>query len=81
MRRTTVSHDVAISALRSKRLAPAGSQLVLVEWTIPGGSSADPEWMAPLHIHHDEDERGTYSKVGCGSGLGRTTTTFRPAAR
>src|SRR5882757_2281760 len=58
MRRTTVSHDspVAISALHSQRLAPAGSQLVLVEWTIPGGASADPEWMAPLHIHHDDDE-------------------------
>lgn len=33
-------------------LKPAGSKLVIAEWTAPGtplGSS--PEWIAPLHLH------------------------------
>jgi quercetin dioxygenase-like cupin family protein len=47
---------VAVAALREQRLAPNGSKLVLVEWTIPGASSDSPEWVAPVHIHHDEDE-------------------------
>lgn len=41
-----------------EKLAPAGSGLVLAEWTAgPGtGSVGDPPYQAPLHIHHDEDE-------------------------
>lgn len=47
---------VAISSLWGRKLAPEGSKLVLTEWTIEGGSTTDPQWMAPLHIHHDDDE-------------------------
>jgi mannose-6-phosphate isomerase-like protein (cupin superfamily) len=49
-------NPVAVSALLGQRLAPDGSKLVLVEWTIPGGSPDDPIWMAPLHVHDDDDE-------------------------
>jgi mannose-6-phosphate isomerase-like protein (cupin superfamily) len=50
------SNSVAVTSLQNQRLAPDGSKLVLVEWTIPGASSDVPEWMAPLHIHNDDDE-------------------------
>lgn len=50
------STPVAVASLHGKRLAPDGSKLVLVEWTVQGSSSGDPEWMAPLHIHNDDDE-------------------------
>lgn len=48
--------DVASNSLRQGRLAPDGSKLVLVEWTIEGSTSTEPQWMAPLHVHHDDDE-------------------------
>lgn len=47
---------LALATLRGQRLAPEGSKLVLVEWTTPGTTSDDPAWMAPLHVHHDDDE-------------------------
>jgi mannose-6-phosphate isomerase-like protein (cupin superfamily) len=59
-RRHLMSDDphtpVAAASLHGQKLAPDGSKLVLVEWTIRGGSAEDPEWMAPLHIHHNDDE-------------------------
>ncbi|HVX42479.1 MAG TPA: cupin domain-containing protein [Mycobacteriales bacterium] len=47
---------VAVASLIGNKLAPDGSKLVLAEWTIPGRSAGEPEWMAPLHVHHDDDE-------------------------
>lgn len=47
---------VAIASLSGRKLAPEGSRLVLTEWTIEGESETDPQWMAPLHLHHDDDE-------------------------
>jgi mannose-6-phosphate isomerase-like protein (cupin superfamily) len=31
------------------------SELALVEWGHPGGPEP-PHWIAPLHVHHDDDE-------------------------
>lgn len=47
---------VALPSLKDGKLAPDGSKLVLAEWTMPGRSPGEPEWMAPLHLHHDDDE-------------------------
>lgn len=47
---------VAIASLSGRKLAPEGSRLVLTEWTIEGESETDPQWMAPLHLHHEDDE-------------------------
>lgn len=49
---------VAHASLHGKKLSPEGSNLVLVEWTVEGGAADpdDPQWMAPLHIHNDDDE-------------------------
>jgi hypothetical protein len=30
--------------------------LVLVEWRDPGGGADPPRYVAPLHIHHEDDE-------------------------
>ena len=30
--------------------------LVIVEWTDPGGGSDPPAYIAPLHVHHADDE-------------------------
>jgi mannose-6-phosphate isomerase-like protein (cupin superfamily) len=37
-------------------LAPAGADLVLAEWRDPGGGGDPPRYIAPLHIHHRDDE-------------------------
>jgi mannose-6-phosphate isomerase-like protein (cupin superfamily) len=47
---------VALPSPQGWKLAPDGSKLVLVEWTVPGSTSENPEWMAPTHMHHDDDE-------------------------
>jgi uncharacterized cupin superfamily protein len=33
-----------------------GRDLVVVEWTAEASPSGDPEPIAPLHVHHDDDE-------------------------
>jgi uncharacterized cupin superfamily protein len=32
------------------------ASLVIVEWTDPGGGSDPPRYVAPLHIHNEDDE-------------------------
>jgi uncharacterized cupin superfamily protein len=34
----------------------AGDSLVLAEWRDPGGAPDPPRYIAPLHIHHSDDE-------------------------
>lgn len=48
--------DVVSSPLCERKLAPAGSQLVLAEWTAAASSAGEPEYQAPLHVHHEDDE-------------------------
>jgi Cupin domain len=42
--------------LAGNELAPAGSDLVLVEWRAQPGGSDPPLYIAPLHVHHADDE-------------------------
>jgi mannose-6-phosphate isomerase-like protein (cupin superfamily) len=38
-------------------LSPEGADLVIAEWTAPGCPPDEtPELIAPLHIHHNDDE-------------------------
>ena len=48
--------DVLASPLARATLAPAGAELVLVEWVDPGGDPDQPMPLAPLHVHHHDDE-------------------------
>lgn len=44
--------------LAGQALAPSGSNLVLAEWTASGTSPdmTEPQLIAPLHLHHYDDE-------------------------
>ncbi|MDQ6771517.1 MAG: cupin domain-containing protein [Candidatus Dormibacteraeota bacterium] len=44
----------AVQSLASSELRAPG--LVLVEWLDPGGGFDPPRYIAPLHIHHGDDE-------------------------
>jgi mannose-6-phosphate isomerase-like protein (cupin superfamily) len=37
-------------------IAPPGSNLVLAEWADPGDGADPPRYIAPLHVHHRDDE-------------------------
>jgi mannose-6-phosphate isomerase-like protein (cupin superfamily) len=47
--------EIALPRLAGNALAPAGSQLVLAEWTAQGSTGDEPMYQAPLH-EHAEDE-------------------------
>lgn len=49
--------DVLGSPLKAGTLAPAGSKIVLAEWQAAGAADGEPpQYQAPLHVHHDDDE-------------------------
>lgn len=49
--------DVLGSPLTAGKLAPAGSQLVLAQWEAPPAVAGQPpQYQAPLHVHHHDDE-------------------------
>ena len=55
------AHDGAseafAAALAGNRIAAPGAELVLVEWSDPGGEiGAGPRYIAPLHVHREDDE-------------------------
>jgi mannose-6-phosphate isomerase-like protein (cupin superfamily) len=48
--------DRLAEQLAGRLLAPAGAEFVLGEWQDPGGGHDPPLYIAPLHIHHRDDE-------------------------
>jgi mannose-6-phosphate isomerase-like protein (cupin superfamily) len=48
--------DLFAAPLTGGLLAPAGSSIVLAEWGDPGGITETPRYIAPLHVHHEDDE-------------------------
>jgi uncharacterized cupin superfamily protein len=42
--------------LHESELASAAASLVVAEWTDPGGDPQAPRYVAPLHVHHEDDE-------------------------
>lgn len=62
MGRADPPHDALLararvaSPLRDVDLHAAGAELVLVEWSDAGGGDDPPRWLAPLHLHHADDE-------------------------
>ena len=50
-------HDARVAVrLSAGVLAPPGADLVLAEWADPGGATDPPRYIAPLHVHHRDDE-------------------------
>ncbi|HEY7967617.1 MAG TPA: cupin domain-containing protein [Solirubrobacteraceae bacterium] len=43
-------------ALAGRTLSADGGSLVLAEWRDGGGGSQPPLYIAPLHVHHADDE-------------------------
>jgi mannose-6-phosphate isomerase-like protein (cupin superfamily) len=44
------------ASLAGNVLAADGAALVLAEWHDPGGATDPPRYIAPLHVHHSDDE-------------------------
>ena len=42
--------------LTGGRIGSPSASFVVVEWTDPGGGGDPPRYIAPLHVHHDDDE-------------------------
>jgi mannose-6-phosphate isomerase-like protein (cupin superfamily) len=42
--------------LEGGRIGSPSASFVVVEWSDPGGGGDPPRYIAPLHIHHDDDE-------------------------
>ena len=42
--------------LAGEGIGDSAASIVVVEWTDPGGGSDPPRYIAPLHVHHDDDE-------------------------
>ncbi len=49
-----MSSSYLVSPLAGGQIGGAGDDFVIVEWSDPG--DARWEWIAPLHIHHADDE-------------------------
>ena len=47
--------DIAAPRLAGTALAPAGSQLVLAEWTAPGSPGDEHLYQAPWHKHREDE--------------------------
>lgn len=50
-----MSLDVLATSMAGTVLAPAGSGLVLAEWTAEPGTGPQPLYQAPLHRHEDDE--------------------------
>jgi mannose-6-phosphate isomerase-like protein (cupin superfamily) len=48
------SDELLVSPLAGSQLGGAANDFVVVEWSDPG--DGDWEWIAPLHVHHADDE-------------------------
>jgi mannose-6-phosphate isomerase-like protein (cupin superfamily) len=45
-----------VPPLAGQILSSAGGDFVVAEWQDAGGVSATPRWIAPLHLHRNDDE-------------------------
>jgi mannose-6-phosphate isomerase-like protein (cupin superfamily) len=48
--------ELFAARLAGSLIASSAASLVLAEWADPGGGHDPPRFIAPLHVHHDDDE-------------------------
>jgi oxalate decarboxylase/phosphoglucose isomerase-like protein (cupin superfamily) len=48
--------DLFAAPLAGRTISHDGASLVLAEWRDPGGAADPPRHIAPLHVHHLDDE-------------------------
>jgi uncharacterized RmlC-like cupin family protein len=51
----SVPEEFVVDQLAGQALAPAGSGLVLAQWTAKGSSGPQPQYQAPLHRHREDE--------------------------
>jgi mannose-6-phosphate isomerase-like protein (cupin superfamily) len=49
-------HDLYAPRLAGGTIGSADTSIVVAEWADPGGGHQPPCYIAPLHIHHEDDE-------------------------
>jgi len=51
-----MSSPTIASLLAGHTIGSAENSFVLAEWSDPGAPPGPPRWIAPLHLHHHDDE-------------------------
>jgi mannose-6-phosphate isomerase-like protein (cupin superfamily) len=51
MREPTLAQPLA-----GQTIGSAGNSFIIAEWKDPGAPPGPPRWIAPLHLHHNDDE-------------------------
>jgi mannose-6-phosphate isomerase-like protein (cupin superfamily) len=51
-----MSDPIIAPPLAGNVLGSTGDSFVIAEWKDAGGPPGPPRWIAPLHIHHNDDE-------------------------
>ena len=51
-----MSSSLVAPALAGSVIGSAGNNFVLAEWKDAGGPPGPPRWIAPLHLHRNDDE-------------------------
>src|SRR5665213_1484124 len=54
--------ELFAAQLAGRQIRSDRASLVVVEWRDPGGGGDPPPYIAPLHIHHEDDGRGMSSR-------------------
>lgn len=47
---------IIASPLAGRTIGSVGQNFVIAEWRDAGNPNGPPRWIAPLHLHHDDDE-------------------------
>ena len=53
-----MSSPIAAPALAGNVVGAVGVNFVVAEWKDAGGPPGPPRWIAPLHLHRNNDESG-----------------------
>src|SRR3954465_2004734 len=70
-----MSGDSSVISLSGGQLGGPASDFVIVEWTDSGES--DWDWIAPLHVHHRDDEAWYVVEGALGFRVGDAVVTAR----
>ncbi|HEY7093471.1 MAG TPA: cupin domain-containing protein [Ktedonobacterales bacterium] len=48
--------QIVVAPLAGQTIGSVGTQFIIAEWSDPGSPPAPPRPIAPLHVHHEDDE-------------------------
>jgi len=51
-----MSEPILEQPLAGRTIGSADTSFVIAEWTDPGAPPGPPRWIAPLHLHYNDDE-------------------------